>query len=91
MRGCLSTVSFVVLMNGNAKGRVKAYRGLRQGDPLSFFLFTLVADVLSRMLLRTKKRNAFEGFRVGRNRTRVSHLQFAMIPFSFLALKRRIC
>ena len=77
MRGCLSTVSFVVLMNGNAKGRVKAYRGLRQGDPLSFFLLTLVTDVLSKMLLRVEERNSLEGFRVGRNRTRVSHLQFA--------------
>ena len=64
-------------MNGNAKGWVKASRGLRQGDPLSPFLFTLVADVLSRMLLRAEKRNLLEGFRVGRNSTRVSHLQFA--------------
>ncbi|KAJ9685133.1 hypothetical protein PVL29_017245 [Vitis rotundifolia] len=77
MRGCLSSVSFAVLVNGNAKGWVKASRGLRQGDPLSPFLFTLVADVLSRMLLRAEERNALEGFRVGRNRTRVSHLQFA--------------
>ena len=77
MRGCLSTVSFAVLVNENSKGWVKASRGLRQGDPLSPFLFTLVADVLNRMLLRAKERNALEGFRVGRNRTRVSHLQFA--------------
>ena len=56
---------------------VKASRGLRQGDPLSHFLFTLVADVLSRMLLRAGERNLLECFRVGRNRTRVSHLQFA--------------
>ena len=77
MRGCLSSVSFGVLMNGNAKGWVKASRGLRQGDPLSPFLFTLVADVLSKMLLRAEERNMLEGFRVGRNKTRVSHLQFA--------------
>ena len=77
MRGCLSSVSFAVLVNGNAKGWVKASRGLRQGDPLSPFLFTIVADVLSRMLLRAEERNVFEGFKVGRNRTRVSHLQFA--------------
>ena len=64
-------------MNGNTKGWVKASRGLRQGDSLSPFLFTLVADVLSRMLLRAEERNLLEGFRVGRNRTRVSHLQFA--------------
>ena len=77
MRGCLSTVSFVVLVNGNTKGWVKASRGLRQGDPLSHFLFTLVADILSRMLLRVEERNSLEGFRVGRNSIRVSHLQFA--------------
>ena len=77
MRGCLSSVSFAVLMNGNAKGWVKAFRGLWQGDLLSPFLFTLIADVLSRMLLRAEERNASEGFRVGRNRTKVSHLRFA--------------
>ena len=77
MNGCLSSVSYAVLVNGSAKGWVKASRGLRQGDPLSPFLFTLVADVLSRMLLRAEERNMLEGFRVGRNRIRVSHLQFA--------------
>ncbi|RVW27498.1 LINE-1 retrotransposable element ORF2 protein [Vitis vinifera] len=77
MRGCLSSVSYAVLVNGNAKGWVKASRGLRQGDPLSPFLFNIVADVLSRMLLKAEERNVLEGFRVGRNRTRVSHLQFA--------------
>ncbi|RVX05281.1 Transposon TX1 uncharacterized 149 kDa protein [Vitis vinifera] len=77
MSGCLSSVSFAILVNGSAKGWVKASRGLRQGDPLSPFLFTLVADVLSRMLMRAEERNLMEGFRVGRNRTRVSHLQFA--------------
>ncbi|RVW46994.1 hypothetical protein CK203_074421 [Vitis vinifera] len=48
----------------NAKGWVKASRGLRQGDPLSPFLFTIVADVLSRMLLKAEERNVLEGFRV---------------------------
>ena len=77
MRGCLSSVSFAVLVNGNAKGWVKASRSLRQGDPLSPFLFTLVADILSRVLVRAEERNLLEGFKVGRNSTRVSHLQFA--------------
>ncbi|RVW70928.1 hypothetical protein CK203_050584 [Vitis vinifera] len=66
MSGCLSTVSYAILVNGNAKGWVKASRGLRQGDPLSPFLFTLVADVLSRMLLRPEERNSLKSFRVGR-------------------------
>ena len=77
MRGCLSSSSFAILVNGNAKGWVKASRGLRQGDLLSPFLFTLVADVLSRLMIRAKETRLIEGFFVGRDRTRVSLLQFA--------------
>ena len=40
MRGCLSSTSFSVLVNENAKGCFKATIGLRQGDPLSPLLFT---------------------------------------------------
>ncbi|RVX22267.1 Transposon TX1 uncharacterized 149 kDa protein [Vitis vinifera] len=32
MSGCLSSVSYAVLANGNTKGWVKASRGIRQGD-----------------------------------------------------------
>ena len=62
MRGCLSSATFAILVNGNAKGWVKASRGLRQGDPLSPFLFTIVADVLSRLLMRMEERGLLEGF-----------------------------
>ena len=91
IRGCLSTVSFAILVNGNVKGWVKTSIGLRQGDPLSPFLFTLVADVLSRMLLRVEERNSLEGFKVGRNSTKMSICNLQMIPFSFLTLVRKIC
>ena len=51
-----------MLVNGTAKGWIKAYRGLRQADPLPPFLFTIVVDVLSRMLFRVEERGLFEGF-----------------------------
>ena len=76
MRGCLSSSSFAILVNGNAKGWVKASRGLRQEDPLSPFFFTLVADVLSRLMIRAEETGLTEGFFVGRDKTRVSLLQF---------------
>ena len=55
MRGCLSSTMFAILVNVNIKGWVKAYKGLRQGDLLSHFLFTLVADVLSRLIVRAEE------------------------------------
>ncbi|RVX10571.1 putative ribonuclease H protein [Vitis vinifera] len=66
-----------------------ASRGLRQGDPLSPFLFTIVADVLSRMLLKVEERNVLEGFKVGRIEQGFPTYNLQMIPFSFPALGRR--
>ena len=74
MKGCLSLVSFAVLVNENAKGWVKTSRGLRQEDPPSTFPFATVAGVLSKMMSRAKERSLLEGFSIGRNRTRVSYL-----------------
>ena len=63
MRGCLSSVTFAILVNDNAKSWVKAFRGLKQGDPLSPFLFTIVANVLSRLIVRAEERGVFGGWR----------------------------
>lgn len=44
-----------------------ASRGLRQGDPLSPFLLTLVVDVLGRLLDRVRYVGLIEGFAIGRD------------------------
>ncbi|KAL5550481.1 hypothetical protein UlMin_000657 [Ulmus minor] len=54
-----------------------ASRGLRQGDPLSPFLFILVADILGRMMDKAVSIGEVKGFKVGREEVVVSHLQFA--------------
>lgn len=51
---CVSSVSYQVLINGEAKGYIKPSRGLRQGDPLSPFLFILCTEVLISHIKQTE-------------------------------------
>ncbi|GJR51089.1 reverse transcriptase domain-containing protein [Tanacetum coccineum] len=49
---CVSSTSYSICINGNLHGYFQGKRGLRQGDPLSPYLFTLVMEVLTLMFKR---------------------------------------
>ncbi|KAL0378826.1 UNVERIFIED_CONTAM: hypothetical protein Sradi_3188100 [Sesamum radiatum] len=73
----VTTVSYSLMLNGSQFGYFKPDRGLRQGDPLSQYLFLFVAEVFSSMLQTTIDRREMEGIEVSRGAPRISHLLFA--------------
>jgi len=78
IKECVSTVTASVLVNGSSTDEFSLERGLRQGDPLSPFLFLLAAEGLNVMMSEMVSANIFEGYVVGlTNFMAVSHLQFA--------------
>lgn len=56
---CVSTVSYSIFINGKHSIPFAAKRGMRQGDPLSPYLFVLVMEYLSRSLKSLKDKPDF--------------------------------
>ena len=73
---CISTVSYSVLINGEAKGNIVPSRGLRQGDPISPYLFLLCGEGLSAMLRKEEELGNIRDISVCRGAPRISHLFF---------------
>ncbi|RVW70583.1 putative ribonuclease H protein [Vitis vinifera] len=77
---CISTAKFSVLVNGVPAGFFSSTKGLRQGDPLSPYLFVLGMEVLSALLRRAAVGGFVSGCRFwgrGRMELNISHLLFA--------------
>ena len=74
---CVSSVRYKVRFNSQETEIFTPTRGIRQGDPLSPYLFLLCAEGLSSMLTFEEEVGGIDGIRVCRNAPSVSHLFFA--------------
>lgn len=74
---CVSQASSSVLINGRKTEAFNHSRGLRQGDPMSPYLFNICLDTLSKAIHSACDRNEWVPFWVGRKKVPISHLLFA--------------
>jgi hypothetical protein len=77
IRQCITTSSFSILLDGAPFGKFFPSRGLRQGDPLSLFLFILGSEILSRLFLHEEVSGNLHGIKMARSCPPISHLFFA--------------
>ena len=74
---CVSTVTYSILINGEPKSFIRPSRGLRQGDPLSPFLFLFCAEGLNALLCKESEDKEIRGLSLCRQGPRITHLFFA--------------
>ena len=74
---CVTTVTYSCLINGVPREQIIPSRGLRQGDPLSPYLFILCTEVLSGLCLNAHLSGGLKGLQVARKSPFVNHLLFA--------------
>ena len=74
---CVNTVSYSILINGQPHGHIIPTRDLRQGDPLSPYLFILCAEGLSNLISKAEMNGRVLGLPITRGGTKIGHLFFA--------------
>ena len=73
---CVKTVTYSILVNGEPRGLIHPSRGIRQGDPLSPFLFLLYTEGLNGLIKQAKVNGDIHGFSLCRRGPKLTHLLF---------------
>ncbi|KAM6559171.1 hypothetical protein CsatA_028410 [Cannabis sativa] len=77
LMACVTTISYSVLLNGCPLKKIQPGRGIRQGDPLSPFLFVLCQEVLSKLIIKAEEKKHTNGIKISQAAPPITHLMFA--------------
>lgn len=80
---CVKTISYQFCINGSLVGPIYPKRGLRQGDPLSPYLFMLCVEGMSNALDKGTEERVIHGCKISQTAPPISHLMFADDSFLF--------
>ena len=86
---CVSTVTYSILLNGEPKGFIEPSQGLRQGDPLSPFLFLFCVEGLNALLNKAVDNGEIRGLSLCRQGPKITHLFFANDCLLFCKAKKK--
>lgn len=86
---CISTITYAVIINGQTQGQIIPSRGLRQGDPISLYVFLICSEGLSALIHDAIARKKLTGVRASWNGLAVSHLLFADDSLVFCKTKKQ--
>lgn len=77
MMECIYSVQYRILLNSHPKGSIIPQRGLRQGDPLSPYLFIMCTEALIANTKKAERDKLLTDIKVARACPSISHLLFA--------------
>ena len=85
---CVSTVSYKIRVNNEYTKTISPGRGLRQGDPLSPYLFVIYAEALSMALHAAEAARRIMGVKICKQAPSLTHLFFADDSLLLLSVRK---
>lgn len=76
LMSCVSSVRYPITTEGKEIGPIIPSRGLRQGDPLSPYLFLICVEGLPNLLSALEKNGKIRGCKVARTTPSITHMFF---------------